>query len=314
MSSDFSSYKQQLSSFFLSKNIRINPTWIQALLTKLSSDGLLTSTNVNDFAIRQFLHSNIRHSVLPVAPLLPDSITGKSVISGVLVQVVECHEIGFSLTQKLDKLEAYEERQKPVSRRLIRLEEVTGDGEPAQDLVDNQQVTQMITVKSAEDDCGPVGKKMVKVMLEDAKGNRLYAIDQKPIDQFRVGMTLGAKLFLMDTPVVYGVLVLRPKKVEWLGGAVDEWNSGTGNVQQQIKEVRADLQSRLSQFPVMNTRQRQEASRLVQEQEEGEYYEEVGDAEMQEPPRRTTRGRGSSARGRGATLGSRRARARGRES
>lgn len=319
-----SSRHHHLVSFFQSKNIAINHAWLTALLSKLSADDVLPTTNnaLEDLAVRHFLHSNIRQSVSPSPPLLPGDTTEKTVVSRVLVQIVDCQEVGSSLSQQLDKLEAYEERQKPISRRLIRLPDTDDHNELDDADQSNHQQTQAGREQgaaSSDDQRGLVGKKMVKVVLEDAKGNRLFGIDQKPIDHLYFGMPLGAKLFLIDVTVVYGVLILRPTKIEWLGGTVNAWNSTTGGTQQQIKETRELLKSRLDVFPIMNSRQRQEASlRAAQDQEAGGGEDELGGAagdanggQSGRGGRGRGRGRGERGRGQGNTRGTRRGRGRG---
>ena len=40
-----------------------------------------------------------------------------------------------------------------------------------------------------------VGKSMCKVLLEDGRGERCYGIEVKSIEEIRVGMSLGCKVF-----------------------------------------------------------------------------------------------------------------------
>ena len=39
-----------------------------------------------------------------------------------------------------------------------------------------------------------IGKSMCKVVLEDGNGQRVYAMEVKPIEGIKVGMSLGAKV------------------------------------------------------------------------------------------------------------------------
>jgi RecQ-mediated genome instability protein 1 len=69
-----------------------------------------------------------------------------------------------------------------------------------------------------------------KLLLQDAKGLKIYAMDLRGIDGLNTNMAMGAKLVLRNIDVRRGVVMLEPSNVQMLGGkleALDKaWKEG----------------------------------------------------------------------------------------
>ena len=69
-----------------------------------------------------------------------------------------------------------------------------------------------------------------KLLLQDARGVKVYALDIRGIDGLNTGMTMGVKLVLKNIDVRRGVIMLEPRNVQILGGkleALDKaWKAG----------------------------------------------------------------------------------------
>lgn len=384
---DTAAQLSSLESFFRRLDIPISPSFLRTVLSHhhdqqqqqqqqdhhhRTANG---STAWESVCVRAFLASNIRESLQhgPGPSLLPTldedesasttttTTTATTVLRGpVVVQVVECREVGHSLTQQLDRIEAFEEHLKPVGRRLIRVP-VPDEGDEEEDEEEDDdggrhdgsgvgihgmaqesshgsrrsgtsRDTTAVTAPPAMDQGirhDLVGKKLCRLVLEDATGTRRYGIEGKPVPGLRLGMRLGAKLVLCDTPCTLGVLVLQPGKVTVLGGQVASWNrrrrrsddddddAEEGEEGTTVAGIKADLKRMRNLLPVMTPRQRQAAHERGQ-QVQGNESLDVGDGQEEEVEQEVDQqarvGQGVQGRGRGRGRGSREARPRGRAS
>ncbi|CCG81811.1 RecQ-mediated genome instability protein [Taphrina deformans PYCC 5710] len=304
---------ERIRAYFASLEISLSEAWLSALSTHLSDSVEGEGGSLEVTCLHHFLASDLVASLSPQSLALSHSSgSSGSSGSGVMVQVVACEEIGHSLTTQLMHLEDYEERQKPVHRRLIR---VPGTTTTTTDDHDGQGDAAVSSGGGPSEESVMVHKKMCRVVVEDHRGTRMYGIESGPVAGLQVGMTLGAKLLLNAVPVVHGVLVLSPGKVVWLGGRVEALNQGRLDSRADtVARLKLELGARLASFPVMTQRDRQ---RAVQEQRqadgEGEEEEEGQQDESGQGQDRPARGRGSRGRSGSARGGRGRAsRARGR--
>jgi len=69
-----------------------------------------------------------------------------------------------------------------------------------------------------------------KVVLQDARGARVYGIEVIGVEGVGVGMNIGCKVLLRDVVVARGVLLLEPRCVVVLGGKIEgvhrAWREG----------------------------------------------------------------------------------------
>lgn len=69
-----------------------------------------------------------------------------------------------------------------------------------------------------------------KLLLQDAKGLHIYAVDLRGIEGVNTSMAMGAKLILRDVDVRRAVAMLEPRNVQILGGKLEDldkaWKEG----------------------------------------------------------------------------------------
>lgn len=230
-----------ISKYLFDKHIRVDPEWTDSLVQHLEREGQTggISTEVCELAVLHFLNSDIQLSLDTAESLLLPQAKhdDKLTIKGPLIlQIVSCQEIGSSLSSQLEALDAYEERLKPLDRRLVL---PTGD-EVEFDLDTTNRANEPRQSDISMDILVP--KKTCRLLLEDAAGNRCYALEQKPIPEIKIGMSLGAKLVVQDVLFVLGVMMLRPYKCTFLGGSVAHWQG-----EASLTGIRDQLKTKLAQ-------------------------------------------------------------------
>ncbi|KAK7398569.1 hypothetical protein QQX98_012047 [Neonectria punicea] len=137
------------------------------------------------------------------------------------VQVLDVENLTLSRWEQVEELEAVERGETTRGREVVR---VTADDD------DNSEgeSTQRTTTTTATTSAGvrPAGKNAThRLVLQDAKGAKLYALELRRIDGIGVARTqVGEKMLLKaGTVVARGTLLLEPDKCVLLGGKVETW-------------------------------------------------------------------------------------------
>jgi RecQ-mediated genome instability protein 1 len=149
------------------------------------------------------------HTVFPKDILNPGTKT--RIIAGPIVcQVLDVEDIGLSRWAQVEQIEAKERGETTKGREIVRVVEDNNDGG---------------TVAPAVHSRGPF-----KLLLQDAKGAKIYAIDLRGIQGVNADMAMGSKLLLQNTDVRRAVAMLEPANVHILGGRLDAldkaWRDG----------------------------------------------------------------------------------------
>jgi len=82
-----------------------------------------------------------------------------------------------------------------------------------------------------------------KLLLQDARGTKVYGLEVRDVQGVSVGMSIGAKLVLRDFEVARGVILLEPKCVEVLGGKVDAWDRKWREERKKVLKEKAGMGS-----------------------------------------------------------------------
>jgi RecQ-mediated genome instability protein 1 len=82
-----------------------------------------------------------------------------------------------------------------------------------------------------------------KLLLQDAKGTKVYGLELRSVQGVSVGMSIGAKLVLRDFEVARGVILLEPRCVEVLGGKVDAWERKWREERKKVLKEKAGMGS-----------------------------------------------------------------------
>ena len=157
----------------------------------------------------------------------------------VVVQVLDIEDISRSRWEQVEELEAIERGEQTRGREIVRLptggeDEERGDEAATQALGPTQ--TQALGGGAAGSAAAPTGQRdardsgrknaMHKLVLQDCKGQKIYAIELRRVDGIAIGKTnIGEKLLLRTwSNISRGILLLEPAACVVLGGKVDAWH------------------------------------------------------------------------------------------
>jgi RecQ-mediated genome instability protein 1 len=196
----------EVTAHLLSKGLNPKRTWVENLLSGQRPG--LPAAPLKQTALFRLVASDITstcqsspNTTLPFN-VLDANIQDRKLIGPIAVQVLDIEDIGRSRWSQVEVIESEERGETSRGREIIRVvpgDEGDGDGGQA--------------VQSS----GPH-----KLLLQDAKGTRIYGLEVKSIDTVSVGMNMGTKLMLKDVTVARGVLLLEPQTVTVLGGKIEE--------------------------------------------------------------------------------------------
>jgi RecQ-mediated genome instability protein 1 len=143
--------------------------------------------------------------------VLKGSIQSRVVIGPVVCQILDIEDIGNSRWSQVEAIEAQERGEMTKGREIVRVVEQENDDPSAAPTPIHSR--------------GPF-----KLLLQDAKGVKIYAFDLRGIEGLNTNMTIGVKLLLKNVDVRRAVVMLEPGGVQILGGkleALDKaWKEG----------------------------------------------------------------------------------------
>jgi RecQ-mediated genome instability protein 1 len=165
----------------------------------LSSD--ITSANILD------------HSNLSFPANINDSSVKETILTGhMFVQVLSVEDLSKSRWEQIEAIEAIERGETTRGRELIRVV-ATEEGENG--LAAATQIGGR-PGGSQKTNAGPH-----RLALQDMKGQRVYAIELKAVEQVGMGMSIGSKMMLKEPVVARGVVLLQPEIASVLGGKIE---------------------------------------------------------------------------------------------
>lgn len=123
------------------------------------------------------------------------------------VQVLDVEDIGRSRWSQVEAIEMEDRGETRKGHEVIR---VVADEEDSSD--PNPPTT-------ADTPSGPH-----KLLLQDAKGMKVYAFELESVNGVSVSMAIGSKLVLKDFLVARGVVMMTARGTAVLGGKVDAWD------------------------------------------------------------------------------------------
>jgi RecQ-mediated genome instability protein 1 len=149
-------------------------------------------------------------SIFP-SDILKGSVPSRVVTGPVLCQILDIEDIGNSRWSQVEAIEARERGEMTKGREIVRVvEQENDDPSAAQTPIHSK---------------GPF-----KLLLQDAKGLKIYALDLRGIEGLNTNMTIGVKLLLKNFDVRRAVIMLEPSGVQILGGKLESldkaWREG----------------------------------------------------------------------------------------
>ncbi|KAK2803214.1 hypothetical protein FQN50_007081 [Emmonsiellopsis sp. PD_5] len=222
------------------KSLPISRPWLSQFLSsqRVSTTPLSALTQT---ALFRLLASDFTTSLAPTTPSqsLPADISDPAVkerrITGpVPLQLLDIEDIGSSIWSQVESIEQVERGEQTRGREIIRtvnLDEAGevdggGNGGMGTNVAGNTNDTSTGSRNArATNSGGPH-----RLVLQDAKGTRVVAMELKPVDEIGIPKTaIGMKMVVKNATVARGMLLLEPACVSVLGGKIEgldrEWRA-----------------------------------------------------------------------------------------
>ena len=161
-----------------------------------------------------------------------------------VVQVLDVENLSRSRWEQVEDLEAVERGEQRAGRRIVRLPTAAEEDEDegGGSSVSSAPAAQQGSAAGAQ--AKPAGNATHRLVLQDCKGTRLYALELKRVARIGVGTTMiGEKILLSAGAVVArGTLLLEPTNCAVLGGKVEAWHAAwvTGRLKRLREAVGAE--------------------------------------------------------------------------
>jgi len=205
----------ELTQHLNARHLYPTAAWLQGFLSTTRPNTPLPA--IKQTAHFRLLATDITTSLSqPAASLFPNdvlkgTIQSRIVPGPIVCQVLDVEDIGHSRWSQVESIEAQERGEMTKGREIVRVVEQENEG-------------------TAEAAAPMQSKGPFKLLLQDAKGLKIYAMDLRGIDGLNTNMAMGAKLVLRNVDVRRGVVMLEPSNVQMLGGkleALDKaWKEG----------------------------------------------------------------------------------------
>ncbi|KAH9880012.1 hypothetical protein J1614_002037 [Plenodomus biglobosus] len=196
----------ELTQHMNARHLYPTPAWLQSFVSTTRPNTPLPA--IKQTAVFRLLATDITTTVhQPAACVFPQDIlkgtTQSRIVAGpILCQILDIEDIGHSRWSQVESIEAQERGEMTKGREIVRVVEQENEG-------------------SSEAAVPIQSKGPFKLLLQDAKGLKIYAFDLRGIDGLNTSMTMGAKLTLKNVDVRRGVVMLEPGNVQVLGGKLD---------------------------------------------------------------------------------------------
>lgn len=221
----------QLQTHLASKSLPPTQAWMQAFIPTIKPTTPLIA--LQKTALFRLLASDLTTTLQPspsttFSPGTADpSIKDQRLPGPIAVQVLDIEDIGHSRWSQVEALEAQERGETTKGREVVRVlpPEEGGTAGPEAGGAESRSA-------------GPH-----KLLLQDAKGTKVYGLELRNVPGVNVGMSIGAKLVLRDVCVARGVVLLEPRCVEVLGGKVDAWDRKWREERKKVLKEKAGMQT-----------------------------------------------------------------------
>lgn len=205
----------ELMQHLTSKGLHPKPAWLQSFLSTTRPNTALAA--LKQTCLFRLLATDITNSLdqpansLFPADVLRGTVQSRHLAGPIVCQVLDIEDIGQSRWSQVEAIEARERGEMTKGREIVRV------------------------IEQEEDDSGQAAapaqsKGPFKLLLQDAKGLQMYALDLRGIDGLNTNMSMGVKLLLRNIEVRRAVVMLEPGNVQIMGGkleALDKaWKEG----------------------------------------------------------------------------------------
>lgn len=205
----------ELTNHLLSRHLHPSQQWLTNHISTIRPNTPLPA--LRQTCLFRLLSSDITTSLSPPATglfptdVLNARIQARHLAGPIVTQVLDVEDIGHSRWSQVEALESQKRGEMTRGREIVRV--VPGEVEANTDAAS--------TAPSA----GPH-----KLLLQDAKGVKVYALELRNIEGISTNMNIGCKLSLRNVTVARGVVMLEPGTVTIMGGKIDAlhkaWRDG----------------------------------------------------------------------------------------
>ncbi|QPH10257.1 hypothetical protein C2857_001486 [Epichloe festucae Fl1] len=156
-------------------------------------------------------------SPFPAEILNASNVKEVTLAQDVCVQILDLENLSLSRWEQIEELEAIERGERTRGRQVIR---VTGDGD------DRDGHGDASAASSRPPPAGPGRNATHRLVLQDRKGTRVYAVELKRMEGIGVATTsIGCKMVVRaGTVIARGTILLSPENCVLLGGKIDAWH------------------------------------------------------------------------------------------
>jgi len=221
-----------ISTHLTTKALPPNSTWLATFLPTTRPTTPLPA--LQKTALFRLLASDLTSTLQtsPSTTFSPATISDPAIKSQrlpgpIAVQILDVEDVGRSRWSQVEALEAQERGETTKGREIVRVlpaEEGEGGGGVA-----------------AGGESGSAGPH--KLLLQDAKGTKVYGLEVRSVQGVSVEMAIGTKLVLRDFEVARGVILLEPRCVEVLGGKVDAWDRKWREERKKVLKEKAGMRT-----------------------------------------------------------------------
>ncbi|KAJ4290884.1 hypothetical protein N0V90_010080 [Kalmusia sp. IMI 367209] len=204
----------ELTQHLTSRHLPPAQAWLQSFVSTTRPNTPLPA--LKQTALFRLLATDITTSLHPPPnTVFPSDVLNAKVPSRILAgpiicQVLDIEDIGLSRWAQFEQIEAQERGETTKGREIVRVVEDENGGGAVAPVVQSR---------------GPF-----KLLLQDAKGAKVYAVDLHGIEGLNTAIAMGTKILLRNTDVRRAVAMLEPGNVQILGGkmeALDKaWKEG----------------------------------------------------------------------------------------
>lgn len=227
-----------LTTHLQTKALPPTQTWLKTHLTTTKATTPLPA--LQKTALFRLLASDLTNTLqtspqttFPPATISEPRITSQILPGPIAVQVLDIEDVGRSRWSQVEALEAQERGETTKGREVVRVLPAEDGGDAAAAAAD--------VISAGGGQASSAGPH--KLLLQDAKGTKVYGFEVKGVQGVGIGMAIGAKLVLRDVTVARGVVLLEPRCVEVLGGKVDAWDRKWKEERKKVLKEKAGMQT-----------------------------------------------------------------------
>jgi RecQ-mediated genome instability protein 1 len=217
----------ELTQHLNGRHLYPTAAWMQSFLSTTRPNTPLPA--IKQTAGFRLLATDITNSLQPPAnsvfpqDILRGTVQSRVVPGPIVCQILDVEDIGNSRWSQVEAIESKERGETTKGREVVRVIEQEND--------DPSAAVAPIHSK------GPF-----KLLLQDAKGLKIYAFDIRGIDGLNTNTSMGTKLVLRNVDVRRGVVMLEPGNVQILGGKLEALDKAwkDGRKERLMKAVKAE--------------------------------------------------------------------------